>query len=220
MFQSISGSEWAPDKLALLFLDLHCMYLYGESPETFALVRTIKCTDIDVKLIMKMALVYNMNPDGEMEVKARLSMNTDAPCLRKTRSIFSDTESVYHEVVLPTRIARQAEQWDELTAAYERFALEVIQKTDTFRVCRVCRILYKDPRTGAKIDRCVHCLFDLSIHPVDTNCVICNDLIRVDEQSYTLTCGHIYHAECILTHFVRHALQRRECPMCRAVDTS
>lgn len=49
--------------------------------------------------------------------------------------------------------------------------------------------------------------------PVDFECSICNEDIGQDKRVSELTCGHLFHKDCILTWFTTS--NEKTCPLCR-----
>jgi hypothetical protein len=217
MILSLFNTHLDEQSFRKLFLELHDIYLHSSIGESFSLSRICRCADLDIKALLKLNVGYEYSMDNDLEVKVRMSLSTDCVCLRKTRSIFADTEHVYDVCTIPRAKLRDP---DALVGLYGAFVSQLESKFKMFRICRICRHLYKDERVDADVDRCMHCMYDMVFAPCNESCVICNDEMIPEEQTFTLTCGHSFHAECILTHFVRHPTNRRECPLCRSIDTN
>jgi len=213
-------SEIIPEYLRDLLVDFHDACTYQSLfPQSTFFQRTCKVPEIDVKLTLKLSLIYSLQEPTEEAgaaatfcVTAKWTINTDCINLRRNRTFFGDSE----HVTLTTEIPRELPT-DDLRQIYGVFADLIIQRLDEFKLCIECRNLYMDKRFREIHQMvCSQCLFDRIFHTDDLMCVICKDNAHREEQTYTLTCGHSYHSYCILTNFIK--INRRQCPLCREID--
>jgi hypothetical protein len=206
-------------KLLDLLVDLHENHDSSQRPSTLHnLLRVCKCADMDVKVSLK--LNYTIETDlihHTYLVSIKLYATTECISLRKT---FTWSE---HENICSRKIFLQEYTSKKIREEYEDIAKDIIQKFMYFRVCIMCRTLFKDARIATAEEEdclnnpsCPSCLFDSVFFNKDSCCVICKDNIDVHEQSFTLNCGHIYHTGCILESFIK--TNKRECPICRTCN--
>jgi hypothetical protein len=214
------STELVPEHLLTLLMEFHdAAMCESKFPYAMTVQRTCKCVEIDVKLLMKLTLT--MKPDDFAEAGeeryhffARWTLSTDCLNLRRNRHFFSDAEYITLEMMVPQPL----DPADKIQL-YDQFATQMIQRVDEFKVCMECRNLFLDKRVKPIDDMyCFQCMFDRMFFVQDLQCVICKDTVQRDEQSFTLTCGHTFHSGCIMTNFI--VTKKRECPLCREVDTS
>lgn len=173
----------------------------------FQLDRYCRCIDIDVKCILKTSIEFNFDVNRKLKLSMSASLTTDCVALRRCNYFWSDKET----------ISVSGETLDDVDLLFEKCVDEYIEKLEHFRICTVCRLLYKDTRIPKEEHSvCIHCRYDQTFFVQDTTCVICNESVQKDDQTFTLTCAHTYHSDCILLHFVKST--KRECPLCREVD--
>ena len=215
-------AEIVPEYLRDLLLDFHDSCTHETVfPQSVMFQRTCKVPEIDVKLVLKLSLIYGLHeamdePAGVnmFSVTAKWTLVTDCINLRINRSFFGDSQ----HIVLNTEIPRELAS-EDLTRVYDVFADRMIERLDEFKLCVECRNMYMDKRHRDLPQMyCSQCMFDRMFHTEDLMCVICKDTVHRDEQSYTLSCAHSYHSSCILTNFIK--IKRRECPLCREVDNN
>lgn len=215
-------AEIVPEFLRDLLLDFHdACALQMVFPQSAVFQRTCKVPEIDVKMVLKLTLIYSLQEPGEEAgaretyfICAKWSLTTDCMNLRRNRGFFGDTE----HITLNTEIPRELPM-EDLVQIYTVFANMMIQRLDEFKLCVECRSMYMDKRPREIHQMyCSHCMFDRIFYTDDLICVICKDNVHKDEQSYTLSCAHAYHSSCILMNFIK--IKRRECPLCREIDGS
>jgi hypothetical protein len=218
-------AEIVPELLRDLLLDFHDLCSYQTVfPQSTVFQRTCKVPEIDVRLVLKLALIYTLHEatDDSMagagtemfSITAKWSLTTDCINLRYNRGFFGDSE----HILLNTEIPRDLPA-EDLTRVYSVFADMMIQRLDEFKLCVECRNMYMDKRHRDICQMyCTLCMFDRMFYTEDLICVICKDTVHKEEQSYTLSCAHSYHSSCILTNFIK--TKRRECPLCRELDNS
>lgn len=174
----------------------------------FQLDRYCKCADLDVKFILKTHIEFNLDTQQTFKITINSSLTTDCVSLRRSNYFWSDKESV--------TVSGEAKSTDDVIELIEKCVDDHIEKLDHFRMCTVCRLLYKDARTHLTESICIHCKYDSLFFVRDNVCVICKETIQKEDQSFALTCAHTYHSDCILTHFIKS--NKRDCPLCRESD--
>lgn len=210
-----------------------------------SLNRICKCSDMDVKVNFKMNISFdadgmrnNFATPSNLEsftspareqflLTIKVIASTASTSLRQTQFARNEYEQVCIKHPIPitypldpqqsqaSQDDPQAFQRSKRVAEYGRIASDVIQKFKMFKICTICRLLYKD---GRDLEACIcpNCLYDRVFHLRDTQCVICSDLVVDSDQTTTLMCGHAFHSTCILTNFIK--IDKRECPICRIQD--
>lgn len=180
---------------------------------SFVVQRICKCHDLDIKFFLKMYITQSVDTEtGALTVGVKVSLSTEAITLRKGRNFFDDYQ--YFLVSKDFEPYSDAERMLEL---YKELVDDIINNLNVFKVCKHCRLLYKDPRISTDPNHpCIHCLFDKVFHIRDCRCMVCNEDIIPGETSFTLTCGHTFHTECILLSFIKTKV--RTCPLCREND--
>jgi hypothetical protein len=169
-----------------------------------SLARTLKCIELNVKLLLKMNVQFEAKVNEENFIATvKLTLSTNCTSLRKTHHFWNDNE------IITIRLEMNADH-------FEYLAEKIIEHLDFFKICNVCRILYKDPRDIPATSICKHCSFDRIFHIEETTCAICQELITPDTQTFALTCAHVFHSNCILTQFIKN--DNRICPLCREMD--
>lgn len=211
------------DAMLYLLVDLHERNVHEvRFPQTYTLYRTTRCPNLDIKLQLKLILNYDLQMNDEAGEPARFllstkwSLSTDCINLRRNRNIFSTGDVEF--ILFSTEVIRDATH-DDLRAMYSTIVQYLIDRLDDFKLCIECRGLYLDRRHRALHEmQCIQCLFDRTFILVDLTCAICKEPVHANEQTYSLTCGHAFHSHCILLHFIKN--KKRDCPLCREVDTS
>ena len=193
----------------LLLLSDLCSFQGNMDKGVYQLERYCKCIDLDVKFILKTTIELLFDPQNNLMVTINCCLSTDCVSLRRSNYYWNDRESVV--------IYKNIKPEEDRTGAFYECIDEFIMKMNHFRICSICRLLYKDNRIDGSESTCVHCRYDALFHVKDTLCVICDEQINSQEQSFTLTCAHTYHSSCILLSFIKTA--KRECPLCRETDS-
>jgi hypothetical protein len=175
---------------------------------TTNLSRCMKCVELDVKLLLKMSLSFepkatDNNEENIFIATVKLTLSTSCTSLRKVNHFWNDNE------MITIRLEMTCKHFDYL-------ADKIIEHLNHFKICKICRILYKDPRDISPTSICKYCYFDRIFLVQEASCAICQEAILPGVQTFTLTCSHIYHSECILTQFIKS--DNRNCPLCREQD--
>lgn len=183
--------------------DLHSQSLAVNASTNLS--RTMKCTELDVKLLLKMTFTFEnkTNDDNVFIATVKLVLSTACTSLRKVNHYWNDNE------IITIRMEITTEHFGYL-------ADKIIDHLNHFKICKICRILYKDSRNTNPTSICKHCYFDRIFHVQDSACAICQEVIEPGAQTFALTCAHVYHSECILTQFIKN--DNRTCPLCREND--
>lgn len=204
----IANIEILKDRWIFFLKDLY--QLQGNTSKKFVVERYCKCDGLDIKLVIKMEGNYQFKSDDECTVSFQITLSTDCTSLRRSNYFWSDKETF--------TITRCIESQETMTFHFENIVNEIMEKIDYFKICKYCRILYQEQKEEDPKDSvCLHCRFDSIFYVKDINCVICNETLLPEDQSFTLTCGHTYHSNCILLHFIKTS--KRECPLCREPDS-
>lgn len=215
-------TEVIPEQLKQVLVECHENAMLQTSfPYTNSVSRKFRCKEIDVKVHLNLMIQYDFSESSEagqphtFQLLTKWALSLDCVNLRHNRSFFfGDTE--YISVLTEIPCAQMNTDTEEV---YDILAKHLASRLDEFKVCFCCRVLYLDKRTKeAREMQCLQCLFDRAFFTADTTCVICKDIVQRGEQTYTLTCGHAYHAPCILSNFV--ISKKRECPLCRETDST
>lgn len=174
--------------------------------------RICKCINFDIKLTLRMYITHIIDSNNSFKVTVKTTIGTDSITLRKTKTFFNDYEFFLLSKELPGTFTEE-----DKTKMYSDLSEEIIEHLNVFKVCKHCRILYKDPRKHLEPNHsCPNCQFDQIFHIRDTQCMICNEQVLPGELSFTLTCAHSFHTSCIMQGFIQ--MKKRECPLCREVD--
>lgn len=214
-------ADLSSEKLYDLFRELHLITFSNsnnEQPtvnEAYTVERICKCYDLDVNLQLKMHInQFIVKDTGTYTVCVKVSVKTDATTLRKIRNGFNEYEYFFISKELPPHSDAQL-----VLDLYKQLVKEILTQLNAFKVCKHCRLLYKDPRQDEIEPNypCIHCIFDDVFHIRDCRCVVCNEDLLPEDASFTLTCGHTFHTECILLSFLK--TKSRACPLCREHDT-
>lgn len=205
------------EKLTDLLVDVHENHHMAQRLSTLHnLMRVCKCTEMDVKVNLKLNVTIETDSGHHTYlVSIKLYATTECISLRKTFT-WSEHENICSRKVFLAEFSEKA-----IREEYQNLAKDIIEKFSCFRVCILCRSLFKDAR--ATDPSCVHqtcpsCLFDAVFFNQDCCCVICKDNILEEEQTFSLNCGHTYHTRCILESFIK--TNKRECPICRTTNDS
>jgi hypothetical protein len=204
---NIANVELNRSQLVSLLREFMEYHKSGSKTSLFSVQRYFKCAGLDVKLLLKMDVTFEATNEGNCIV-VYFKITTDCVSLRRSNFFWVDKESVMVSYVLKDS--------EELEPQLENVSDELIQRLKYFKICSICRILYSDIRESPS-QCCVNCLYDSVFHVNDSHCVICNESIQQEDQTFALTCAHLYHSSCILLHFIKNG--RRECPLCRELDT-
>lgn len=198
------------------------LYLYNEfidinssDPEEkkFTVHRHCKVDDVDVKLLLKLEVNVDMNPEKFLCIQTKISMTTESYTLRKYKSYYNDTE--YQKIRMePVYFDLLSDSFRE---SLDKHVDSVLDGFLVFKICKICRLLYKDSRTEDGFNVCKNCIFDNCFYSLEENCVVCQEKYRPKDYTFSLTCGHLYHSNCILQHFL--VKRKRECPICKELDT-
>lgn len=208
-----------------------------------SLNRICKCSEMDVKVSFKMNVSFEVEnpmrtnlaissnletsnmPTKQFLLTIKLIASTTSTSLRQTQFARNEYEQVCIKRPMPNlypdednvQFSQNSQEFKQSkrVAEYEKIALEVIQKFKMFKICTICRLLYKDGREQVDCI-CPNCLYDRIFFLKDTQCVICSELVMNSDQTITLICGHAFHSNCILTNFIK--VEKRECPICRIQD--
>jgi hypothetical protein len=203
----IANIEINKEKWVFFLKDLYS--IEGPTSKKFSTERYLKCDGLDVKLILKMDGNYEFK-DNNCVVTFQMLLSTDCISLRRSNYFWSDKESF--------SVYRTISPDEDIDSHLEDIVDELMEKINNFKICKYCRILYQQKREEEHKDSvCIHCMFDSIFYTKGVDCVICRCAIFPNEQSFTLTCGHNYHSECVLLHFIKTA--KRECPLCRENDS-
>jgi hypothetical protein len=172
---------------------------------TTNLSRVLKCIELDVKLLLKMSIQYEHKENDEhiFIATVKLILSTQSTCLRKTNHFWNDNEMITIRLEMTTE-------------HFEYLADKIIEQLDHFRICKVCRILFKDSRSNHATAICKYCCFDRIFQFEDASCAICQEVMEPGVQTFALTCAHVFHSDCILTQFIKNG--NRFCPLCRETD--
>lgn len=211
---NLINAELSHEKMMDLFRSLHFMYFnYKEDFDRTHLVERIcKCHNMDVKILLKMYITYSGDDSGNFAVSVKISASSTSINLRKTKNYFGDEETF----TIVKEFQKNMNP-DQLGHAYSVLITQIINSYKVFKVCKYCRILYRDPRIDVEPDHaCMNCLFDQVFYIRDLTCAVCSESIHKDDMNFTLTCGHTYHTSCILKSFIQ--MKKRECPLCRELD--
>lgn len=205
----VSDLELSKDNLFNVICEAY--ELSSDKKITFSLLRRIKCTNIDVKLVFKLTISVEYNQDSKPIFSIKCGFSTNSISLRKTNQYWSDDMNF-------SSFRKHSTDYASIEACIDSLTDDIIKTVDMLRICMLCHMLYKDPRDSYTNDmKCIYCLFDRAFHNTDCLCVICNEAISKDEYTYALSCTHTYHTSCILKHFINNP--KRECPLCREHDT-
>jgi|688.fasta_scaffold237256_2 hypothetical protein len=174
--------------------------------------RICKCANFDIKLTIRMYITHVIDPENNFKVTVKTTLSGDSVTLRKAKTFFNDYESfiLSKESIGPITPEDKERIYTELVD-------EIIHHLNTFKVCKQCRVLYKDPRIKNNPNHpCINCQFDQIFQLRDAQCMVCNEVILPDDLTFTLTCAHTFHTPCIMMGFIH--MKKRECPLCREVD--
>ena len=211
---NLINADISHEKMLDLFRTIHNLHFKHktEFDRTHLVERICKCHNLDVKIYLRMYITYSGDEMGNFAISVKVSAGTNCVNLRKYKTYFGDDESF---TILKEFQAKMSES--EITEEYKNLIKKIIESYNVFKVCRYCRLLYRDPRVDIEPDYpCMNCLFDQVFHIRELNCVVCSEMIQKDEMNFTLTCGHTYHTNCIMKTFVQ--MRKRECPLCREID--
>jgi len=148
-------------------------------------------------------------------LSSKWALSTDSINLRRNRNVFSFGDTEY--IVFSVDVYRDLPK-EQLWETYSLVAQYLINQLDEFKLCIECRGLYLDKRSlPFEHMICTHCLFDRVFEMEDANCAICKESFKCEEQTYAMTCSHVFHSRCILTNFILS--KKRDCPLCREVDS-
>lgn len=208
------NADLSPTLLFELFKELHeISFTHKDDFNQVQIVeRVVKCANVDVKITFRMYVTHVLDDDGLFTIIVKLTANSNSISLRKYKISIGDVEyfSVQHQIPKDVNDRQVIEHYTQLVE-------KVINGFNVFKVCKHCRILYKDLRTAIDPNQtCSNCMFDRVFHFRDMNCSICNDNIAPKDYNFTLTCGHTFHTECALRLFIRS--KKRDCPLCREPD--
>lgn len=179
------------------------------SKSYFQLDRYCRCIDIDVKCILKTCIEFNFDSNRKLKLTMNASLTTDCVALRRCNYFWSDKETII--------VVGETDSLNRIDDVFDKCIDEFIEKLEHFRICTICRLLYKDGRASNEESICIHCRYDQTFFVQDLVCVICNESVQKDDQTFTLTCAHTYHSDCILLNFIK--TNKRECPLCRETDS-
>lgn len=204
----IANIEILKNKWVFFLKDLYS--IEGATSKRFTTERYCKCDGLDVKLLLKMDGNYEFKENDECLVSFQIILSTDCISLRRSNYFWTDKESF--------TVSRTIHCDQDIDTQFENIVDELIEKINNFKICKYCRILYQQKREGDHNESiCIHCMFDSIFYTKGIDCVICKETVFPNEQAFTLSCGHNYHSECILLHFIKTA--KRECPLCRESDS-
>jgi hypothetical protein len=192
-----------------LFEIIHQDIITERKSRNFTFIRPCKCANIDVKMFLKIQVHYEFGVENTLIQTLKLSLNSESMALRKhTSSYFNDNDGIkmVHEININE------------PHGYGEIVDKIIDNLNIFRVCPCCRILYKSKCPTSIQDACFHCHFDSIFFPQDITCAICRDVIVEQEQTFALTCSHVFHTCCIMKNFL--ISQNKFCPICKEVDDS
>lgn len=164
----------------------------------FSVERMGKHKDIDIKINIKLYIIYKYI-DENFSISTKIMIIPEGITLRK--NIRYDYE---HQIVDTTLCIYDRD--------YSDYINRIINVINDYRVCNICRIIFKDQKDMT----CLNCMYDSIFSPKDIKCAICIDDLQIEDQSFSLTCGHIYHTKCILETFIQ--TKKRNCPICKEID--
>ena len=195
------------DSFNELFEIIHRDVVAERKPRTFTFIRPCKCTNIDVKMFLKIQVYYEFGLENMLVQTIKIGLNTESMTLRKhTSSYFNDNDGIkmVHEISI------------DQPNGYSDIVNKIIESLNIFRVCPCCRVLYKSKCPTTIQEACFHCHFDSIFFPQDTTCPICRDTIVEQDQTFALTCSHVFHTCCIMKNFL--ISQNKFCPVCKELD--
>lgn len=211
---NLINAELSHEKMMELFHTFHFLHFKHKNEfERIHLVeRVCKCHNMDVKINLKMYITYSGDDLGNFAVSVKISASSPSINLRKSKNYFGDEESFTIVKEFQNNMNP-----DQLGNRYSELINQILDSYKVFKVCKFCRILYRDPRIDIDSDYpCMNCLFDQVFYIRDLICAVCSETICRDDMNFTLTCGHTFHTNCILKSFVQ--MKKRECPLCRELD--
>ena len=161
-----------------------------------------------------------IDTEDSLHITSKIIMSSDNVSLRRYKTYVNDNEYVKCRSVINGFTDPFI-----LDTGLQQHIIEVVQNLKSFKICQVCRILYKD---SDKIQyhtemKCNNCMFDDIFSFRDETCIICQDNYHDDNNikestSFSLSCGHIFHSKCIMKLFL--SSKKRECPICKEIDNS
>jgi len=208
---NLTDSEINKDSLKYLYEEFLQIAIKDPEEKRFVVQRFVKVNELDVKLNIK--LEVNIDIFSDINVISKLSMSSENVTLRKCKVYYSDIEFVK----LKMEVKECPDQLGVLDQSLNDYVMKVIQHMNTFKVCGICRLLYRDPRIEEKISICRNCYFDRCFFEKKDSCIICQEKYKSGDFTFSLTCGHIYHSNCILHFFLTK--KKRECPVCKEIDS-
>jgi len=204
----ITNAVLKRDQMVRLLKEFLAYHKTKNEKSLFSVQRFFKCKGLDVKLLLRMDTKIEGNAEQGFVLTIQFFLTTDCVCLRRNNYFWADKESTVASYIVTNE--------QELDAQLENMSDELIEQLNLFRVCSICRILYSDSRAEPS-NCCINCMYDSMFYVADSSCTICCESIQPEDQTFSLTCAHIYHSNCILLHFIKTA--KRECPLCREADT-
>ena len=174
--------------------------------------RICKCLNFDIKLTLRLYITYVIDSEDNFKITIKTTLSSDSITLRRAKTFFNDYEYFLLAKELPGTFTSEDKE-----KMYKELVDEIIIHLNHFKVCKHCRVLYKDPRINiAPNHACTNCQFDQVFQLRDTKCMVCNEQILPEDLTFTLTCAHTFHTNCIMLGFIH--MKKRECPLCREVD--
>lgn len=200
------------DKLLNLYKEMIDVTTEDPEEKKFTVHRHCKVENVDVKLLLRLEVILDLNSDNMLAIQSKISVVTESTTLRKYKSYYNDSE--YYKVRSePVYLNKASELYAHNLETHVKSVLDGFL---VFRICKICRLLYKDPRKDTE-DVCKNCIFDNCFYLRQDSCVVCQEQYKPNEYTFPLTCGHVYHSKCILQQFL--VKKKRECPICKELDS-
>lgn len=197
------------DNFLKFFQFIHNEAFIDKKSRTFNFIRPCKCVNVDVKMNLKFFIQYDFINDENIVLVVKIMLSTESTSLRKSGSVFFNDNEII-------KITAELKNEEFQTEVYEEIIESILDSLKFFKICSICRTLYKNKSLDTYSYPCQFCHFDLIFQPIETICTICREPIQENEYSFSLTCSHTYHSDCILQQFVIN--KSRYCPLCKDVD--
>ena len=172
----------------------------GTNSRKHVFERVGKYKDLDIKLTLRMGISVSEITNFVVDIW----VISDFCMLRKNKYLYDNDNK-------KTISLNQEEMCNK--DSVKNFCLDIINTINDFKMCMYCKNIVNDRNM---IDKCLDCKYDSIFVVTDTNCAICHNNLKSNEQTYTLTCGHCYHTQCISQSFLH--TKKRECPLCKQYD--